>query len=83
MDKAHLAGTGARQGITRLRPALEKLEQWLVGFPGRVLIRCEGQTVTVIPRDGVPNFSADTADARNASPFTKRWPLSAIANYDA
>ncbi|CBJ29205.1 expressed unknown protein [Ectocarpus siliculosus] len=26
-------------GGTRLRPALEKLEQWLVGFPCRVLIR--------------------------------------------
>lgn len=42
MDKARVVGgaSGARKdrGL-RLRPGLAKLEQWLVGFPCRVLIR--------------------------------------------
>lgn len=39
MGKAQVGATKANQGVARLRPALEKLEQWLVGFPCRVLIR--------------------------------------------
>ncbi|CAB1116300.1 unnamed protein product [Ectocarpus sp. CCAP 1310/34] len=42
MEKVRVgAPTDGRDGGrgTRLRPALEKLEQWLVGFPCRVLIR--------------------------------------------
>lgn len=46
MGKSQAGATGARQGVARLRPALEKLEQWLVGFPCRVLIRFVRQIAT-------------------------------------
>ncbi|CAM9186051.1 unnamed protein product [Scytosiphon promiscuus] len=53
MDRAPRAGSNqfsAKGSGVRLRPALEKLEQWLVGFPCRVLIRQVGPDQRRLPR---------------------------------
>lgn len=43
MVRARVGGAASGTGTgLRLRPGLAKLEQWLVGFPGRVLIRRVG-----------------------------------------
>lgn len=39
MDRDRV-GVGAERGQARPTSALKKLEQWLVGFPCRILIRC-------------------------------------------